>query len=130
VEPASVVLATAMWAFESKEQRLIPRHRFLLRLSRSFAIGFSLLAIALLIGVLGYRYLAHLSWIDALLNASMILAGMGPVNELPDDAAKIFASLYAIFSGVVFISVMAIILSPAVHRLLHKFHVADEEEKD
>jgi hypothetical protein len=111
-----------MPSFESKDQKVIPRHRFLLRLSSSFAAGFTLLAAALLIGVLGYHWLAHLSWVDSLLNASMILAGMGPVNELPNDVAKIFASLYAIFSGVVFISVMAIILSPAVHRLLHKFH--------
>jgi hypothetical protein len=108
--------------FESKEQKLIPRHRFFRRMTGSFAIGVMMLGVALCIGILGYRLLAGLSWVDALLNASMILAGMGPVNDLPNDSAKIFASLYAIFSGVVFISVMAIILSPAVHRLLHKFH--------
>ncbi len=111
-----------MQGFESKEQKLIPRHRFLWRLSGSFAIGVGLLGGALLIGIVGYHWLGQLSWVDSLMNASMILAGIGPVNELQNDSAKIFASLYAIFSGVVFISVMAIILSPAVHRLLHKFH--------
>jgi hypothetical protein len=118
-----------MLGFESKEQKLIPRRRFILRLSGSFAFGFGLLAVFLGLGVLGYRYIARLSWVDALLNASMILAGMGPVNELPDDTAKVFASLYAILSGVVFISVMAIILSPAVHRIMHKFHVGDDADE-
>ena len=115
--------------FESKTERVLSRKRFYWRLGGSFATGLGLLAIALSLGVLGYRWLAHLSWVDALLNASMILAGMGPVNELPNDAAKIFASCYAIFSGVVFISVMAIILSPAVHRVLHKFHVNETEKQ-
>ncbi len=114
--------------FESRKQKLIPRHRFYWRMSKAFAIGVVMLAMALSLGILGYHFLAHLSWVDSLLNASMILAGMGPVNDLPNDAAKVFASLYAIFSGVVFISVMAVILSPAVHRLLHKFHA--EVEKD
>jgi hypothetical protein len=115
--------------FESKEQEIIPRHRFYRRLTGSLGIGLSMLAVALSMGVLGYRFFAHLSWVDALLNASMILAGMGPVNELDNNAAKVFASLYAIFSGIVFISVMAIILSPAVHRLLHKFHTDGKGDK-
>lgn len=115
--------------FESKTERVLSKRHFYWRLGSSFVMGLGLLSIALSIGVLGYRLLAHLTWVDALLNASMILAGMGPVNELPNDAAKIFASFYAIFSGVVFISVMAIILSPAVHRVLHKFHVSEGDKK-
>ena len=113
--------------FESKKERVLPRQSFYWRLGGSLVTGLGLLAIALWIGVLGYHVLAHFSWVDALLNASMILAGMGPVDPLPTDAAKIFASAYAIFSGVVFISVMAIILSPAVHRVLHKFHVSEDD---
>ena len=113
--------------FESKEQKLLPRHLFVKRLGGSFAVGCIMLAVALSIGILGYHFLGHLGWVDSLLNASMILAGMGPVDVLSNDAAKIFASLYAIFSGVVFISVMAIILSPAVHRLLHRFHAESKQ---
>lgn len=117
--------------FESRHEQLLPRRHFYWRMFGSLVTGCVLLAIALFIGVLGYHYLAQQSWVDAFLNASMILAGMGPVSELPDDAAKIFASVYAIFSGVAFISVMAIILSPAVHRLLHKFHLeADDAPRE
>lgn len=113
--------------FESRNEQLLPRRHFYWRMFGSLLLGMGMLGIALLIGVLGYHHLAGQSWIDALLNASMILAGMGPVSELPSDASKIFASLYAIFSGVAFISVMAIILSPAVHRLLHKFHLESDD---
>ena len=80
-------------------------------------------------GVVGYRILGGLPWVDALLNASMILGGMGPVDALHTDAAKIFASLYALFSGIVFIGVMGIVLAPFVHRSLHKFHL-DEKDVD
>lgn len=118
-----------MRLFESRNEQLLPRPHFYRRLAASLLLGMSLLAVALVIGALGYHCIARLPWIDAVLNASMILAGMGPVDALPDDGAKIFASGYAIFSGVVFISVMAIILGPAVHRLLHKFHL-DEKDVD
>jgi hypothetical protein len=83
--------------------------------------------IALSVGVAGYHWIAGLGWVDALLDASMILGGMGPVNPLPTNAAKIFASVYALFSGLVFIAVMGIVLSPIAHRMLHKFHI---DEKD
>ena len=85
---------------------------------------------ALSIGVAGYHFIAGLPWIDALLNASMILTGMGPVDVLRSNAAKIFASLYALFSGVVFISLMGLLLSPIAHRVLHKFHLSDEDMND
>lgn len=84
---------------------------------------------ALGIGVCGYHFIARFGWVDSLLNASMILGGMGPVGDLPTAGAKIFASLYALFSGVVFISVMALVLAPAAHRALHHFHL-DEEDLD
>jgi hypothetical protein len=79
--------------------------------------------VALGIGVLGYHWLAELPWIDSLLNASMILGGMGPVDPLHSTAAKVFASVYALFSGLAFIGIAGFILAPFVHRLLHKFHV-------
>src|SRR5258708_30559967 len=83
-------------------------------------------AATLFIGVLGYHLLAQLSWIDSLLNASMILGGMGPVDPLPNDAAKIFASVYALFSGLVFIGVLGVLLAPFVHRVMHRFHIDEE----
>ena len=79
------------------------------------------------VGVLGYHYLANFDWYDSLLNASMILGGMGPVGTLNSTSAKLFASCYALFSGVVFIAVMGVLIAPVFHRMLHKFHV---EEKD
>jgi len=79
--------------------------------------------VALGIGVVGYHWLAELPWIDSLLNASMILGGMGPVDPLHSTAAKVFASVYALFSGLAFIGIAGFILAPFVHRLLHKFHV-------
>ena len=98
-------------------------HRFLLALALSAGlVGFSLG-----LGVLGYHFIAGLEWVDSLLNAAMILTGMGPVNTLNSDAAKVFASAYALFSGVVFITATGILLSPMFHRVLHRFHI---EERD
>ena len=77
---------------------------------------------ALGIGVAGYRWIAGYAWIDAVLSASMILTGMGPVGELHGDAAKLFASAYALFSGVVFVTATGILFAPIVHRLLHRYH--------
>lgn len=87
------------------------------------------MAFGLSIGVLGYHGLAHLSWIDSLLNASMILAGMGPVDPLPTSAAKLFASFYALFSGLAFIGIVSVLLAPFVHRLLHRFHAEVDKMK-
>ncbi len=97
--------------------------RFLkgLLISSLFIVG------ALVIGVLGYHYVAGLEWIDALLNAAMILTGMGPVNPLTSVAAKLFATGYALFSGLVFVVASGVLVSPIVHRLLHKFHVDDAD---
>ncbi len=78
---------------------------------------------SLALGVLGYHLLAGLSWLDALVNASMILTGMGPVNPIETAAGKLFASLYALFSGVAFLTIVAVLLAPAVHRFLHRFHL-------
>jgi len=108
--------------FESKQQPLIPRPRFVRRVASAVAISGAIAAVALAIGVLGYHYIGDLPWIDALHNASMILGGMGPVAEMKSDAAKLFSSAYALFCGLVFITVIAVTLAPIMHRILHKFH--------
>jgi hypothetical protein len=113
--------------FEHRKERVLPFPLFLRRLAICLGIAGGMVAFGLAIGVFGYHYLAGFAWIDALLNACMILTGMGPVGELPTDTAKVFASLYALFSGLVFISVMAVIISPIMHRILHKFHIAEED---
>jgi len=83
-------------------------------------------AVGLGMGVLGYHLLARLSWLDSLLNASMILGGMGPVDELHQPAAKLFASFYALFSGLAFIAVASVLVAPFAHRVLHSLHVKDK----
>ena len=95
--------------------------------ARTLCAASLLLIGALGLGVIGYHVVAKLGWIDALLNASMILTGMGPVAILDTDAAKLFASAYALFSGVVFLTVTGIVLGPVVHRVLHRFHLEDSE---
>jgi hypothetical protein len=109
---------------------LIPREQFLRRMARSTVLGGGLIAAALMIGVLGYHYIAGFVWIDSLLDASMILAGMGPVGTLTTNAGKIFASCYALFSGVMFLTSVGIVIAPAVHRFLHRFHLELEEKSD
>ncbi len=116
--------------FESKNDELIPLPRFARRVALTLALAGVVLAVGLSVGVLGYHFIAGFQWIDAFLEASMILTGMGPVGALNTTAAKVFSSLYALFSGVVFLSVMAITITPVVHRILHKFHVDDEDIKD
>ena len=98
-------------------------HRFLLAL----ALSGGLVGISLTLGLLGYHFVAGLNWVDSLLNAAMILTGMGPVNTLTSNAAKLFATAYALFSGVVFITATGILLAPIFHRVLHRFHI---EERD
>jgi TRAP-type C4-dicarboxylate transport system permease small subunit len=113
--------------FERRHEKLAPVSVFVKRIIGSLAMALGLIGVALMIGLAGYHYLAGFDWVDSLLEASMILGGMGPVNELPNDAAKIFASAYALFSGLMFIAVMGLVLSPIVHRILHKFHVDDKD---
>lgn len=88
-----------------------------------------LIAVALLIGIMGYHHLAGLDWVDSILEASMILGGMGPVNPLVTTGAKMFAAGYALFSGLVFIAIMGIVVAPITHRMLHQFHIDDEDLK-
>jgi hypothetical protein len=92
------------------------------------ALALGVVAASLGIGILGYHYVAQFTWIDSLLNASMILGGMGPMGELHTDGAKVFASAYALFSGLVFIGVLGTLLAPFVHRLMHRFHIDEAGE--
>ncbi len=114
-------------SYERRHDQLAPRSIFVKRIIASLAVALCLIMVALFIGICGYHFLAGFGWIDSLLEASMILGGMGPVKELPNDTAKVFASIYALFSGLILIALMGIILSPVVHRIMHKFHV---DEKD
>ena len=93
---------------------------------RSAIFAGGLICAALGIGVMGYHYLDDLPWIDALVDASMILGGMGPVNPLKNDGAKLFASIYALFSGLIFLASTAVIVAPWIHWLLHRLHADDE----
>ena len=112
--------------FERKYQKIVPFSVFIRRLAQFIGIAILLILAALCIGIAGYHWIAGLTWVDSLLNASMILGGMGPVNILTTTGAKIFASLYALFNGLVFIAVMGIVFSPIIHRILHKFHIDDK----
>jgi len=85
------------------------------------ALGIDLGSLA--IGMLGYHFLEGIPWVDSLLNAAMILGGMGPVNELHTTAGKLFASFYALYSGVIFVVVASVLFVPVVHRFLHRFHL-------
>jgi hypothetical protein len=103
--------------------RLPSRAVFLQRMARSASVATFLIGGSLGIGILGYHYLVGLRWLDALLNASMILTGMGPVDPVVTPAGKLFASAYALFSGVAFLTIVAVLLAPIIHRFLHRFHL-------
>ena len=109
-------------------QPLVPKVVFLQRMWRHVTLAFGITFVSLLVGVLGYHFLENIPWVDALLNASMILGGMGPVDQLHTNAGKIFASLYALYSGLIVLAVAAILLAPVVHRFLHHFHLETEDE--
>jgi hypothetical protein len=117
------------WRFEGRRERLAPFSIFAKRVASSFVIALGLIAFALAVGIIGYHGLAGFDWIDSLLEASMILGGMGPVHgsDLTTNTSKVFASAYALFSGLMFIGVMGVVLTPIVHRFMHKFHI---DEKD
>jgi len=113
--------------YERRQQRLLSRIEFSKRVGRHGLVALGVLVFGLGGGVLGHHYVAGLSWIDSLLNASMILGGMGPVDPLKTDCAKLFASFYALFSGLAFIGIVSVLLAPFVHRMLHRFHAEERE---
>jgi hypothetical protein len=106
-----------------RHKPLAPTKTFALHLMRNLAYGCGLIAGSLAIGAIGYHQLAGLPWLDATLNASMILTGMGPVNPLTTPAAKLFGIGYSLFSGVAFLTTVAVMLAPAVNRLMHRLHL-------
>jgi len=114
--------------YEHRTQPLLPRRLFLLRMLRHGLLALIIVLFSLGIGVVGYHVAAGLSWLDALLNASMILGGMGPVNELHTVAGKLFASAYALFSGVAFLATVGILVAPLAHRLFHHLHLEESDQ--
>lgn len=111
----------------SKTKRLPHRRVYIQNIVKSVILSFSFLTFSLLIGVIGYHIFFKIPWVDSLYNASLILTGMGPVDPAPSDAAKVFASIYSIYSGVAFLTSVAVIFSPVIHRFLHKFRLDMED---
>lgn len=115
--------------FERKGQPVLSRKRYVKRLMEHAGISAGIVGGTLAAGVSGYHFLEGLPWIDALVNASMLLGGMGPVDTLHTTAGKLFASAYALFCGLVLIAATGILFAPVFHRFLHRFHM-DEEESE
>ena len=111
---------------EQRKEKVVSLSRFLIRLSRYGLFAFLLILISVGIGCAGYSYFAHLNLIDSFHMACMILTGMGPVTEMPTDSAKMFSSLYALYSGVAFLSITAVFFAPIIHRVLHILHVDEK----
>jgi hypothetical protein len=116
---------------EAKHQPLLSPSAFVRRLLRFALLAVGIICVSLALGVLGYHYFEHLAWDDALLNASMILGGMGPVDRPSTLGGKLFASFYALFSGIVFLISVGVLLAPILHRFMHRFHLElDVDDSD
>jgi TRAP-type C4-dicarboxylate transport system permease small subunit len=114
--------------FEHRSCQLLPRKAFIRRMRNSVLWSMGIIAFALAIGMAGYHILEGMNWVDSFANAAMILAGMGPLGDLHTDGGKIFAGLYALFCGIVFLGAIGILLAPIAHRALHKFHCDADSE--
>jgi len=114
--------------FENRTKRLAPKQQYRRRVVIYTLSGMVFIFISLFIGAIGYRFFANISWVDAFYNASMILTGMGPAIELETDNAKIFATIYSIYSGVAFLTAVGVIFAPLLHRWLHKMHAPFQED--
>lgn len=112
--------------YEKKHQLPISGTNFIWRVIFHLTISIGVLMFSLMLGIWGYEYFEQLAWRDAFLNSAMLLGGMGPVNAPETDHGKIFAGIYALYSGLVFLIITAIILTPVVHRIMHKFHWVDK----
>src|SRR5436190_23665085 len=118
-----------MSMYERRHAPLATRAQFVRRIARHFAFSMGIIAGSLGIGMLGYRWFEHMSWIDAFLNAAMLLGGMGPIEtHLSSSGSKLFAGLYALYAGMVVLVVAGLLLAPAFHRLVHRFHLEEEEK--
>lgn len=111
---------------ENRKQKLAPFPKFLKRVARYTLFALLLIIFSLGLGTLGYYYFAHLGWLESFYMASMILTGMGPTTAMPTNGAKVFSALYALYSGVAFLSISAVFFAPIIHRFLHKLHVDEE----
>ena len=111
--------------FEHKKQPLISQKEFIKRVGRYALWAALLVGVSWLIGIIGYHSLEGMPWIDSILNAAMILGGMGPVDQLVTNAGKLFASFYALFSGIIFLVSVGVLLAPIIHRYMHKFHLGN-----
>ncbi len=109
--------------FEKRHESLLPRTKFFLRLVKFALLSIGLIVFSLIVGILGYHLTEGLSWIDAFLNAAMLMGGMGPVSVLHTDAGKLFAGMYALYCGFILIVSVAVFLAPIFHRFLHRFHL-------
>jgi phosphate/sulfate permease len=113
--------------FEHKSKPLLNRSEFIKRMIFFALLSAGFVAFSLFAGMLGYRMSENFSWIDAFVNAAMLMGGMGPVNELHTDAGKIFAGVYSLYCGLVFIIAVGFLVAPVFHRFLHKFHLEADE---
>ncbi len=113
--------------FEHHREPVASRSKFVRRMIRFTFYSMSFLFVSLMMGVMGYHYICDLGWVDSFLNASMILTGMGPVSPLPSHEAKIFASAYAIFCGIAFLTIFSILIAPVLHRILHRLHLKTDK---
>ncbi|MCB0525556.1 MAG: hypothetical protein R3A50_10370 [Saprospiraceae bacterium] len=113
-----------------RNKNILPPKEFAKRVLKYSVFSISLLVVSIGIGITGYHFIGELNWIDSFYNASMILTGMGPVNAMEKDSAKLFASLYAIFSGVIFLSTVAIFFSPFAHRIMHLLHIEEIDDEE
>jgi hypothetical protein len=112
--------------YEHHATQLLPKRLFIRRVAVHSLLGCAVLAVVLGIGMAGYMAYAHFTPIDSFLNAAMLLGGMGPVGDLPNDQAKLFAGGYALFAGLVFIGVVSVLIAPFAHRLLHSLHLGQD----
>lgn len=113
--------------YESKLLPPIPRAHFVRRLVGHFAAALALLGVSLGVGMLGYAHFEHLEWRDAFMNSAMLLGGMGPVDKPITSGGKMFAGIYALYAGLIFLVVLAIIFTPVIHRILHTFHWDEDQ---
>ncbi|HET8947532.1 MAG TPA: hypothetical protein VFQ07_11170 [Candidatus Polarisedimenticolia bacterium] len=118
----------SFFGYEHHSAPLLPREDFMRRLLRNTALAFGLIVISLGLGMLGYHFFVRLDWTDSFLNASMILTGMGEITTLDTTGGKVFAGLYALFSGVAFLTIIGVLVAPVMHRFMHRFHLALDEE--
>jgi hypothetical protein len=109
--------------FEAGNEPILPLEKFWGRFLRGVVAGVALIGGSLMVGVLGYHWIGQLGWVDSILNASMILTGMGPVDRMTSEAAKLFASAYALFSGVMFLTSVGVLFAPVIHRFMHRFKI-------